>query len=745
MRLVILALVLALAAICLPAQAELIWWDGTRDPDNSPPGKLLSDNEGYWGDCVLTGVDYTYESHAQSPADRFRDTEKFGRRLLDGWVEGTWQCPVGEAAGTPLVVAFDFKRPCTFSEVDTVCSRTHKTSLKIEVRGSLQDPWRVVFDQSLDKSPNTSLNRAGLPTKPKGRYLRLSVGSEANTYADEVFVWGDAPASAKFPEAVNPGVKLAPMADGTFASIPGMPKTYFTLSRFRAWQASLGLDAPTKAVWSNLPTTPGSSDITGPILPAASQLCSRVSVTMASNEIERVALALSNTSASRNASLDVTWSKVKRVGWLAPARGVDIKLMVGGAIASDREPNSVRILPFLEEGNMPGRGLMKQYLTNGSQICDFPKVTLPPGGSAVMWLSVETKDAAPGMYEAEIGYLGGKPVKVSIEVLDVKLPMPDVRVTSWGNVSTQFPFESRDRWRNELQTNRRLGVNVYRGDELPTPGSRAEMAREFGRTYYHTRVLLNLPYMSSGWNGSLKPEDLKAEDEAKIADALVELVKKTQGLGLTYDDWFTELWDEPGITNAAVYGAIARILKKTDPNVKIYMNPLFWFWSPTEQETIAALKPYYNEVIDVSLPDIRLVGDNDMTRQLWAAPRYVRGSYVHPPAKAGRGRGMTWKSFKYGLNGWAYFSYYYPRGNPWDVSSWVELNYSYMMVFPGPNGPILTPVYEDMREGWEDYRMLTTLRQQGNESVLEELLADYTKGIPFPELRLKALRALQKK
>lgn len=103
---------------------------------------------------------------------------------------------------------------------------------------------------------------------------------------------------------------------------------------------------------------------------------------------------------------------------------------------------------------------------------------------------------------------------------------------------------------------------------------------------------------------------------------------------------------------------------------------------------------------------------------------------------------MTWKSFKYNLNGWAYFSYYYPRGNPWDVSTWVELDMSYLMVLSGPNGPILTPVYEDMREGWEDYRMLSALREKGKADVVMDLLRGYDSGRPFAELRVEALRAL---
>ena len=49
--------VFSVAAIFPPvAKAERIWFDGTRDKQNGPPGKLLSDNAWYWGEVVLTGL-----------------------------------------------------------------------------------------------------------------------------------------------------------------------------------------------------------------------------------------------------------------------------------------------------------------------------------------------------------------------------------------------------------------------------------------------------------------------------------------------------------------------------------------------------------------------------------------------------------------------------------------------------------------------------------------------------------------
>ena len=102
---------------------------------------------------------------------------------------------------------------------------------------------------------------------------------------------------------------------------------------------------------------------------------------------------------------------------------------------------------------------------------------------------------------------------------------------------------------------------------------------------------------------------------------------------------------------------------------------------------------------------------------------------------------MAWTAFAHGLNGWAYYSYY-TGGHPWSYSAGRSLGFDYQLVFPGPNGPIITPIYETMREGWEDYRLLTALRQQGKEILIQELLEAQRKGSPFLELRLKALRAL---
>ncbi|MBT7299735.1 MAG: hypothetical protein HN849_09485, partial [Victivallales bacterium] len=116
------------------SEKSITWVTGEVDVSGPPRGLLLSDNEGYWGESLLSGVEYRYESDANNPVDRIASQQgTFGRRLLDGRVGGNWHVPVGQSRG-PLVVVLDFKRPCTFTEVNTICTRSPLTSLKVEVR-----------------------------------------------------------------------------------------------------------------------------------------------------------------------------------------------------------------------------------------------------------------------------------------------------------------------------------------------------------------------------------------------------------------------------------------------------------------------------------------------------------------------------------------------------------------------------------------------------------------------------------
>ena len=54
------------------------------------------------------------------------------------------------------------------------------------------------------------------------------------------------------------------------------------------------------------------------------------------------------------------------------------------------------------------------------------------------------------------------------------------------------------------------------------------------------------------------------------------------------------------------------------------------------------------------------------------------------------------------------------------------------MVLPLENGVAVTPPYEEMREAWEDWRLLTALRESGKTEVLDALLKEFADSFDRP-------------
>jgi hypothetical protein len=733
--------------VCAPptAYADLIWWDGSRDSAVGPPGKLLSDNEGYWGECVLTGVDYTYETAPDNPADVYReDAKRFGRRLLDGRPEGNWWVPVGTARG-PLVAVFDFKRQCTFSEVD-LCTRSRQTAVLLQIRGDQAGAWQTITQRSGSESPDASFHRFRLPARPRGRYLRVSVEATGITYLDEVIAWGDAQISAAQPEAYRPTVPTPVASEIAFSSIPGIQKTAFSDARFWDWQARLGAWSKQPAVWSRTATWDSISH--APLLPAAGSICRVVQRTIPRNATYNLALALTSTTSLNPTTFTLSVGRFHRPGGSAPIPGLTGEIRVAGAIGS--RYYGANLGPLFGAGDVLPASLMQRYLTNGAGIAGFPRVTLSPAGSAVFWLSVTSAGVKPGVYEAHVTCTPGPPLTVRVEVLDVTLPRPRVWLQTWSDGTTMFPFVYADRAEQEVKYKQSLGVTVWTG--WPLPGSPAGLAHRQGTTIHDIWGIGDYGHRLYG--GAIDADKLTGEDEAKIASLIRGHVAQARALGLGYDDWYVQLTDEPGKSNSRAFGALARLIRKVDPRVRTYCNPSFWNGTGVEPDAVvsAALGSWYREAVDISAPIYLLLRDRPKSLELFDAPRSVRAFYTvsTQSAKSERAEQLdsytrqAWDAFKRGWNGWGFYSYYAPRGNPWNDmdAEWLtgEDLPDYLMVYPGPHGPIPTRQSEAVRQGWQDYCLLTLLQRQGRKRELQAILSDYDRGVSPEALRLRALR-----
>lgn len=516
-------------------------------------------------------------------------------------------------------------------------------------------------------------------------------------------------------------------------SIPGMATTAYSPERFRQWREQLGALARWPAVWSLARTD--TQHVDGPILPDATDVNPCVELLMARKETEYAAFFLTNTSFDAERTAEVSLGPFRRADGGAASR-ISATVRVAGAIWTRR--HGVVLRPLFAPQNMLCPDLMERYLRNGPWIQNFPSLRLSLGGSAMIWVSVTADGAAPGAYRATLSCKGGPDATVSLNVVDVELPKPPVWLMSWSRTTTMFPFEYADRQSHEVTYKQGLGITVWR--DLPEPGTVAALARQKGRTIHR---VMGLPreYAHKGYCNLMKAEDLTAEDRQKIAAHLRGLVAKAKALGLSYDDWYCELWDEPNSRNAELHGVLAQLLKSVDPNVRVYSNPCFWGpgGHPPDAAIGSLIGPWYNEAIDISVPSRSLCNETKfplLDTRFWHAPRKVNAFYQHPCP----GRGLPWEAFRRGFNGWGFYSYYAPRGDPWN--DFDDVRFDYVIAYPGPRGPVPTIESEQMREGWEDFCLLTLLKQRRNDAALASVMQDYAEGQrPLSALRRRALQA----
>lgn len=721
---------IAAAVLCAVACAEsVIWSDGFWDETGAPMGALLTDNPGWWGRSVFTGVTYSYEKGPTSPRDVLKgDKETFGRRLVDGNVNGDWNTPVGNSGRDPLVATFDFKRPCTFTEVDVFSSRTPTARGAIETSPDGETWTTVCAFQSMN-----AFARIRLDSGVTGRYMRLSFKADKGiSYLDEVLVWGEGEVSERYPEAIadippgdalkftsrrDGGIEIWPMAKPTLEAKPGGPHA------------------------------------------------SATEILMARNETEVRYFAVVNAGA-----------KAEEVAFVPPSfgSGMATELCIGGVVrmtppkvkltekqiidllitdVSKLEEDRGQVLdlqPFFAAAAKPAENFARKYLANPRQVTGFPAaVPLAPGEGCVVMLRVASDGAKPGVMRGVLR-AGAARMEVALDVRDVRLPELPLWIHAYSPFTRQFPFESDTRVENDAKRLAELGVSSCYG--LPKPRSKpARLKAMMPHTICAVPNWVSGRVKGGAYHGKWAHFD--ETNRAEIAEGAHGVVREARELGLKPEEYCIFLPDEPGRHNAVLFGEMARIVKAAEPTLQIYMNPCFWERGfPPETAILDCLKPYYNKVIDISCPIRNLVRESSaLTKELWTAKRRVNAQYIHPATRAGRS--IAWSAFRNGLNGFGYYCYYAPRGNPWDIRTWKGLDYRYQMVFPLENDVAVTALYELMREAWEDYRLLEAVRRAGKNELLAELLGVYDKAqdytdienVPnradFPALRNKALAA----
>lgn len=431
--------------------------------------------------------------------------------------------------------------------------------------------------------------------------------------------------------------------------------------------------------------------------------------------------------------------------------GLECKVYVMGAI--DSRSNGVNVGPMFDGENGISDEQMLRFIKNGAEIKDFPVIHLRPLGSELLFVKLAATGTRVGKARAQIS-AGGSTVTVTADIHGITLPEADVRVGGYSRCTEMHPFRYADRYEREVEYLKELGINVFSAD-FEHFGD-MEKAIKAGLPHPIFSVWLFGRYGHELYSGTIaRAEDVTPGIRDFIAAETRRAVKKAEENGIGYDGWEAENADEPGTKNMAAFAEMCRVVKETDPRVNVYANPSFWRgWdrglTEPDEATAAALCGWYDKYVDCSCPHVLNLTDHPKTYPRYAAKRKYNGFYdvIGQHMKSERGetiglmRDLAWKALLRGFNGWSFYAYYRPVGDPWDDSDGCAPDYQ--IVYPGEYGPIPTRASEALGEGYADYRIMKLLYAEDN-AEYKRIMAAYRRGGKHERLKQRAVNALIEK
>lgn len=371
------------------------------------------------------------------------------------------------------------------------------------------------------------------------------------------------------------------------------------------------------------------------------------------------------------------------------------------------------------------------------------KITVPPGETRQVWITVNTAGAKPGTYAGklvlDVSGAGRREVPVSLVVWPIELPAKNpLSFCAWDYV----PNEGRsqyiggwENWKNYQEDLLSHGVNVFPVMSFNHPYVKCDKEgnitapldyKLFDQEFYIREK--GYIYLVSTPRVFGKPADMEYMSPAyeRMLRAWVkEIIAHLKSLGLDYDQFAFYPWDElassADVPNAAREYAI---IKETDPNAKIFLT--VGGSGMAHFDRLKPVAPY----VDIWCPHIffnRYFAMGDPSRKTILDFMGEKGARVWSYENTGR-----WKTkddvygsfrlkpigaYRAGVKGYGFWAYNVWKGNPWEVfdeNGNVKQGVgteSLAIVYSGPE-PVTTPRWEGLREGMNDVKYFEVLKAE---------------------------------
>ncbi len=179
-------------------------------------------------------------------------------------------------------------------------------------------------------------------------------------------------------------------------------------------------------------------------------------------------------------------------------------------------------------------------------------------------------------------------------------------------------------------------------------------------------------------------------------------------MGVGYDGFALYPVDEPGLRDGLVetYLQYAKLAREADPKIQMYTDPV----ARITLDQLRQMLPY----VDIWCPNrfgfllgpgkdkLELMQSSGKT--LW---NYECAGNAKHQSPLGYYRGQAWLAWHHGLTGIGFWSYCTSSADPWYRP---QATLDYLLIYPG-QGVVPSKRWEAIRDGIEDYGMLTALRE----------------------------------
>ncbi len=367
-------------------------------------------------------------------------------------------------------------------------------------------------------------------------------------------------------------------------------------------------------------------------------------------------------------------------------------------------------------------------------------ITLPAWDGRQLWLNFDTTHLAPGTWTSQVRLrtleVDSKEVVAPITLTVWKPALPEkqpLRHCNWGYVHGSRHKRYEDQ---SLQDRVAHGNNVFcssfvprvKVDEQGNFIGKIDYSKhdEFAEKYARHGIILF--QMTGGITG---PAGFHQSDGYRKAYLrwMREWVEHLQDMGISYDQYAMYPVDEPGLNEGLVerYLFYAKLTREADPQVQMYTDPV----KRITKEELTEMLPYVDIwcpnrigfLLDVGADKLAIMKSSNV--QYW---NYECEGNAKHQSPLGYYRGQSWLAWHHDLTGIGFWSYCTSRADPWFKPHDTQ---DYLMTYQG-DGVVSSKRWEAVRDGIEDYSMLTVLRdvlKQAKAEGADQDLVDHAESL----------------